>query len=70
MKQAVDGNGIIRRMYESENAFTKAKLTVHKEFTQAQICNLLEEPERMAAADGNVIDVQLKPYEVVTVKIS
>jgi len=70
VKQAEDGNGIILRMYESENAFTKAKLTVHKEFSQAQICNLLEEPERMAAADGNVIDVQLKPYEVVTVKIS
>ncbi len=70
VKQAEDGNGIILRMYESENAFTKAKLTVHKEFTQAQICSLLEEPERMAAADGNVIDVQLKPYEVVTVKIS
>ena len=57
-------------MYESENAYTKAKLTVNKEFAQAEICNLLEEPESKAAVSANVIDVVLKPYEVVTVKIS
>lgn len=69
IKQAEDGNGIILRMYESENAYTKAKLTVHRPFTQAQICNLLEEPEGTAAVSGDKIDVTLKPYEVVTVRV-
>ncbi len=70
IKQAEDGTGTVIRMYESENAYTKAKLTVNKEFAQAEICNLLEEPKSKAAVSANVIDVVLKPYEVVTVKIS
>lgn len=70
IKRAEDGNGTVIRMYESENAYTKAKLTVHTDFQKAEICNLLEEAESEAAVAGNVIDVVLKPYEVVTVKIS
>lgn len=70
VKQAEDGTGLIIRMYESENAYTKAKLTVNRQFAQARICNLLEEDETAAAVNGNVVDVVLKPYEVVTVKLS
>jgi len=70
VKRAEDGNGTVIRMYESENAYTKAKLTVHADFKKAEICNLLEEPQSDAAVSGNVIDVVFKPYEVVTVKIS
>ena len=70
IKQAEDGSGVVIRMYESENAYTKAKLTVNHEFGKAQICNLLEEPEYTAQTAGNTIDVVLKPYEVVTVKLS
>lgn len=69
IKKAEDGEGIVLRMYESENAYTKTKLTVNAEFTKAMICNLLEETESEAAVDGNVIDVTLKPYEVVTVRL-
>lgn len=69
VKRAEDGNGIIIRMYESENAYTKTKLTVHTDFTEVYICNLLEEEIDRAHTEGNVIDVTLKPYEVVTVKI-
>lgn len=70
VKRAEDGEGMIIRMYESENAYTKAKLTVNRTFKKAQICNLLEEEESTAPVSGQVIDVTLKPYEVVTVKIS
>ena len=56
-------------MYESENAYTKTKLTVNTDFNKAYICNLLEETACEAAVAGKVIDVVLKPYEVVTVKI-
>ncbi len=69
IKRAEDGEGTILRMYESDNAYTKAKLTVHADFTKAYICNLLEEREYETAVEGNVIDVVLKPYEVVTVRI-
>lgn len=69
IKKAEDGDGTIIRMYESENAYTKTKLTVNTDFARAYICNLLEETESEADVAGNEIEVVLKPYEVVTVKV-
>lgn len=69
IKRAEDGNGTIIRMYESENAYTKTKLTVNTAFDKAYICNLLEETESEADVADNEIEVVLKPYEVVTVKV-
>lgn len=69
VKNAEDGEGIVIRMYESENSYTKTKLTVNAEFKIAFICNLLEETESEAFVNGNEIEVVLKPYEVVTVKL-
>ena len=69
VKMAEDGNGIVLRMYESENALTKVKLTVNTAFEKAYICNLLEEIESEAAVHGKTIEVVLKPYEVVTVLV-
>ncbi len=67
IKRAEDGEGVVVRMYESENSYTKTKLTVNTPFEKAYICNLLEEPESEAAVSCDGIDVVLKPYEVVTV---
>ncbi len=69
IKAAEQGEGTVLRMYESENALTKAVLTVNKEFSKAYICNLLEEEIEEARTDGNRITVICKPYEIVTVKI-
>ena len=69
VKMAEDGNGIVLRMYESENALTKVKLTVNTAFEKAYICNLLEEIESEAAVYGKAIEVVLKLYEVVTVLV-
>ncbi len=69
VKMAEDGDGIVLRMYESENALTKAHLTVNTAFERAYVCNLLEETESEAAVNGNTIEVVLKPYEVVTVLV-
>jgi len=69
IKKAEDGEGVVIRMYESENALTKAKLTVNEAFGKAYVCNLLEEIESEAHVERNVVDVTLKPYEVVTVLV-
>ncbi len=69
IKQAEDQNGIVIRMYETDNSYTKTKLTVNRPFKKAYICNLLEEMLEEAHVEGNVVDVVLKPYEVVTVKV-
>ena len=69
VKAAEDGNGVILRLYESENAKTKVCLTVNRDFERAYICNLLEETETEAAVSGNRIQIPVKPYEIVTVRI-
>ncbi len=69
VKKAEDGNGTVLRMYESENSYTRAKVTVDAEFTKAYVCNLLEETESEAEVNGKEISVVLKPYEVVTLKL-
>lgn len=69
VKRAEDGRGVILRMYESENAYTRAKVTVNTAFTKAYVCNLLEEEQEEAPVSGKEIAVTLKPYEVVTLKL-
>ncbi len=69
VKVSEEKDGIVLRMYESENALTKAHLTVDRPFEKAYICNLLEETEAEAQVEGNKIALTLKPYEVVTVKV-
>ncbi len=69
IKQAEDGNGVIVRMYESDNAYTKATVTVNTDFSKAYVCNLLEEEEQEAHVSGRDIAVELKPYEVITLKL-
>ncbi len=69
VKKAEDGSGTVLRMYESENAYTRAKVTVDAEFTKAIVCNLLEEEEKEVPVNGKEISVELKPYEIVTLKL-
>ena len=69
VKASEDGKGVVLRMYESENAYTKTKVTVNTAFTKAYVCNLLEEIWEEAPVCGNEISVVLKPYEVVTLKL-
>ena len=69
VKKAEDGKGIVVRMYESENSYTKAKVKVAGEYGKAFVCNLLEEEEQEAPVQAGEIAVTLKPYEVVTLKL-
>lgn len=69
IKEAEDGEGIIVRLYESENALTKAELTWGKEIKTAEECNLLEEPEQSLSVSGNRISFTIRPYEIKTIRI-
>ncbi len=67
VKRAEDGNGVVLRLYESENSRTEAVLHVPAEFHAAYSTDLLENIEQpLALADGNVT-LLLKPYEIKTV---
>ncbi|MDO4482443.1 MAG: alpha-mannosidase [Bacillota bacterium] len=69
VKQEENGDGIILRMYESENALTKVNLSVADRFTKAYLCNLLEEEEQEIPVDNGSISLRIKPYEIITVKL-
>lgn len=69
VKQAEEGDGVILRIYESENSYTRTRVTVNTDFSKAYVCNLLEEEEHAAEVNGREISVELKPYEVVTLKL-
>ncbi|MDO4331729.1 MAG: alpha-mannosidase [Eubacteriales bacterium] len=69
IKEAEDGDGVILRLYESENARTKATLTFGFPIRSAEECNLMEEKEADAVFDESKISFTIKPYEIKTFRI-
>lgn len=69
IKQAEDGDGVIVRLYECENALTEAELTWNGVFTRADECDLLEREERTLAVTENRISLTMQPYEIKTIRI-
>ena len=69
IKEAEDGRGVIIRLYESENALTKAKLLFNKSFKAAEECNLIEEKEKDIESQGNNLSLTFKPYEIKTIRL-
>ncbi len=70
IKRAEDNSGTIVRMYECENARTKATLTWNKGFENVFECNLMEELiEEISTVAGNEISFTIQPYEIKTLLI-
>ena len=70
VKQAEDGNGVILRIYEYENALTKGRVSVNLEGVKGvEECNLLEEKIQDVPWDGNGFDIRMKPYEIKTYRL-
>jgi len=70
IKQAEHGKDIIVRMYESQRRRGNVTLTTSFELAEAWCTNLLEEPETSLAIEGNAISLFVKPYEIVTLKLT
>ena len=70
VKLAEDGSGeMIVRLYESKHARTRTRLTFGFEAAQAHICDMLENPqEKLRIANGGV-ELELRAFEVKTVRI-
>ncbi len=70
VKQAEDGNGVIVRLYESENARTKFRMTVGgRKLTAVTECNLMEEAVREVAVEDGTFADTIKPYEIKTYRL-
>ncbi len=71
VKQAEDGSGIILRLYEAENAATKAKITIANNYAIEEVseCNLIEEHIEELTSTNNTFEIFIKPYEIKTYKL-
>ena len=70
VKKAEDGDGVILRMYECENARTPVTLTFNRPFASAESCNCLEEPDgEPVKVNGNKVSFLVKPFEIKTIRI-
>jgi len=67
VKQAEDGNGVVLRLYESENARTKTVLQVPAGYRHAYDANLLEEPQAELPIEDGKIQLLVRPYELRTI---
>ncbi len=67
VKQAENGNGTILRLYECENARTRAQLTVPAGVTEAYVTNMLEEIETPLTVQDGKVAFTIKPYEILTI---
>lgn len=70
VKKAEDSDAVIVRLYECYNRRGQTTLTFPRPVKRAVICNMLEEKmEEVLCCEVNKVPVQLKPYEIVTIKI-
>ncbi|RLI85868.1 MAG: glycoside hydrolase [Archaeoglobales archaeon] len=73
-KLAENLDGIVLRFYEAEGKDTKARIEFFKEISSAEVVNMLEEKDEEFEKDidvgGNVIELEMKPFEIVTLKVN
>ena len=69
VKMAEDDDGIIVRLYESENAKTKAHIFFGEKISSVESCNCLEEIKQTIETDGEGFEITIKPYEIQTYRV-
>ena len=69
-KKAEDDNEIILRFFETKGERTKGEITLYKEPTAVKMVNLLEAEEGEVKYRGRKIKLDVKPFEIVSLKIS
>ena len=69
IKQAEDGDGIVVRLYESHRSRGPAALRFAFPVKAAWETNLLEETERELEVVGNEVRFDVRPFQILTVKV-
>jgi alpha-mannosidase len=69
VKRAEDGNGVIVRLYENERCRGVVTLQTGFELQAAHRCNLLEENQETLEVSGNEVKFNIRPYQIVTVRL-
>jgi len=70
VKKAEDSDELVIRAYECFNKHTKVNLKLWKKIEKVVECDLLENEIGELDSDGNTFEVEFKPFEVKTFKVS
>ncbi|MBR4236366.1 MAG: alpha-mannosidase [Clostridia bacterium] len=69
VKGALHGEGTILRLYECYGARTKAKIKLENTPKQALYTSLMEDDLAAAPFEGDTLEYEFKPYEILTLRI-
>jgi alpha-mannosidase len=69
IKRAEDGNGLIVRLYESQRRRRQVRVRFGSAVDSAWATNLLEENESALDVENDSIILNLKPYQIVTLRV-
>lgn len=70
VKFAEDNSGdVILRLYESQNAYTQCNINFGFDISKAYLTNMLEENQQELEIDNNSLILNLKAFEIVTIRI-
>lgn len=69
VKGAEDGRGFVVRLYEGQRRRGTATLTSGVPLARAYRTNLLEEGESELEVRGSSVSLELRPYEIVTLRL-
>jgi alpha-mannosidase len=69
IKRAEDSNAVIVRLYEAWGGHCKARLRTTLPASQAFLCDLLEREREELAVENGVIELELAPFKILTLKL-
>ncbi len=69
LKKAENSDEVILRFFETKGEATKAKIEFFREIKRAALVNLLEREEQELAVEDNKLKLEVKPFEIVTLKL-
>ncbi len=69
VKGALKGEGAIIRMYEFFGKRTSVTISVPEKFEKAVFTSLMEDDEKEAKFENGKLTIEMKPYEIVTIRV-
>lgn len=69
VKRAEDSEDIIVRLYEDHGRRTQAELHFRERYSGIERADMMENSEERLAADTDRLSLEVKPYEIVTLKL-
>jgi len=70
LKKAEDSDDVILRFFETEGISTRGEIKLFREIKRAAIVDLLEREEKELYTYGSSLGLEVKPFEIVTLKLT